>query len=167
MLDNILKYILNILTINIGNKKYRLQLLLKLNKLLLEDKQNNIVIQEIFKIYFNINLTSSQINNLAKDNNVIVIIEYLKKFPKILIYENKRLSYSRNNQYKINNTSNIVWYISSTFLSIITAISSYIAISESNIQQLIIAVTLIIYLVLMNNYRQDFKILEKLIESYE
>jgi len=167
MIDNITTYILNILKINLGNKKYRLNLLLKLDRLLMKNTQNNIVIQEIFKMYFNINLTSKQINDLRKDDNAIVVIEFLKKFPKILIYENKKLKYSRDHQYKINNTSTIIWRVLSVFLSIITVVSLCITISNLDIQYFIISVTLIGYLMLMYNYRQDFKILEQLIQSYK
>jgi len=167
MLDNLVKYLFNILNINIGNKKYKLKLLLKLNNFLKKDQQNNIVIQEIFKIYFKIILTSQQINELKKDDNSLEIIEYLKKFPNILIYKDAKLSYTRSNQTKINKTSDIIWYIACPILVLGTILSLYIAMSNSNIQYAIIAVTLSVYLTLMYNYRHDFKRLEKLIKRHE
>jgi len=166
-LDNIIKYFINILSIDISNKKYRLKLLLKLNTLLQKKQQNNIVIQEIFKKYFKIHLTSQQINELKQDNNALEIIEYLKKFPNIIIYENRKLSYTRSYQNKINKTSNIFWYIAYPMLIVGTILSLYIAISNLSIQYVIITITLIIYISLMYNYNQDFKKLEKLIEKCE
>jgi len=167
MIDTIIRYMLNILKISIGNKKYKLKLLLELNKLLQKEKQNNIVIQEIFRMYFNINLSSKQISELSKDDNAIVIIEYLKKFPNILIYKNKKLNYTRNYQQTINKTYDIIWYISSIFFIIIIALSSYIAITDLNIQQAIIAIILIVFIIIMYNYKQDFKKLDDFILRYK
>lgn len=89
----------------------RLQLLANLTKKIKDDNYTKFEVCEIFRQITKLRMNYLDMEHLIKDDNVILLVYFLNKYPKYLRYESQKLSY-------YNNFKNSILRKSSTYFSI-------------------------------------------------
>ncbi|WP_304543227.1 hypothetical protein [Sulfurimonas microaerophilic] len=128
-----------------------------------KDTPNICILQKEFYSAYHLILDADEIINLSKDTKCFRVIQYMKKFPEILIYKNGKLSYFKKNQREIHKISDKLWNI--TLVSLVSCVVLIFILSPFY-QALIIMFAIMTYILAMERYRLDYKKLDNLIESY-
>jgi len=165
MLETILNRLApKIMMFSIEYKKLRLEKTKFLNEVRYKEPYDKDINTQLFYELNNIELTSKNLKNLENDDNVIFIKKYLRKYPKILKYENSKLSYIRDNQEEINKKADLALKIIFGFLLMLSFLPLFIF---QNFTSLLSPFVITIYVIYMSNNMSEFNEIDKLIKSYE
>lgn len=114
----------------------------------------------LFYNVFGLYLNYIQIKELDKNNNAPLIIEYLKKYPKLIEYKNDTLLYMKESQNKINKIADKILKPILILLPIIASLYILLSFLQKDLQYAIPAITLLMFIFIMNYSMKDTKKLE-------
>ncbi|NCO01465.1 MAG: hypothetical protein GW906_06525 [Epsilonproteobacteria bacterium] len=146
-------------------QKLKIKHLKILSNELKDNSPDKTLVQYTFYGLTKISLDYENIKVLWNQNNSLEIINLMKKFSSIVLYENGTLKYIRPNQKKTNRVSTKLWNIVKYFFYIAIILLVILCIYTFSFEQLIIILTSILYLSMMHKYRDDFNKLDKLIDT--